>query len=226
MTRHLRKDKCDMGKKCPLVHPQKKKRSSSPVRKELGETQQSDKGIGCNCEYCKLLFKDYFRKAPAICYTPGTPPSKPRETLSKWCNPQCPWRAFWRSDGKPPSEKTGIRFSCQSLVRATFSDKFPSLNMIQTCSENARHINAPPCDERSTEWNQKQEEFARHKAHKLHTELFKMKGHNNNVLRKKKLFRSYVPTKAKNTAIRFVMHSKERVHIVDSGVSLHIWDYL
>ena len=36
----------------------------------------------------------------------------------------------------------------QRLVRAKFRDKFPSLNIIQNSSENARHCNAPPYDQK------------------------------------------------------------------------------
>ena len=74
---------------------------------------------------------------------------------------------------KVPSEKISIILSRQSLERAKFRDKCPSLKVIQTGSKNARHFNAPPCE--STEWNVKQEEFARQKAHKLQEALFKIK---------------------------------------------------
>ena len=60
---------------------------------------------------------------------------------------------------------------------------------------NGRYPNAPPYDQRSTEWNEEQNEFARHRAYKLHAELFKTKGHCKDV-HKTNFFRSYVLTKA------------------------------
>ena len=41
--------------------------------------------------------------------------------------------------------------------------------------ENGTFPNAPPYDQRSTKWNEQQEEFARRKAYTLHKELFKKK---------------------------------------------------
>ena len=34
VPRHFKKDKCQMGKDCPFIHPQKKKRSTSPPQKD------------------------------------------------------------------------------------------------------------------------------------------------------------------------------------------------
>ena len=45
--------------------------------------------------------------------------------------------------------------------------------MLQTGSKKGRSPNAPPCGQRCTEWNEEQEEFARHGAYILHKELFK-----------------------------------------------------
>ena len=41
----------------------------------------------------------------------------------------------------------------------------PSQNVIQTVSRSARHFHAPPHDQRSAEWNEELEEFARHTAY-------------------------------------------------------------
>ena len=65
---------------------------------------------------------------------------------------------------KLSSAKKSIRSSRQSLERAKSRDKFPSLNVTQTGSKHARHFNAPPCGQRSAEWNEEREEFARHKG--------------------------------------------------------------
>ena len=76
-------------------------------------------------------------------------------------------------------------------------------------------------DQRSTEWNEEQEECERHKVYKLHRELFKLTGHYRDV-HSTNSFRSYVPTKAQNTATGLAIHSKERMYIVDNGASLHM----
>ena len=70
---------------------------------------------------------------------------------------------------KLPLEKSIKIFSRQSLEIAKFRDKFPSLNRTLQCTT----VN----DQRSTELNEEQEEFARHKAYKLHKELFNTKRH-------------------------------------------------
>ena len=81
--------------------------------------------------------------------------------------------------------------------RAKFRDKFPSRNVIQTGSRNARHFNAPPYDQRSTEWNEEQEEFARHKNHTSFTRSSpRYKGHYKDV-HKTKSFRNHVFAQAK-----------------------------
>ena len=64
------------------------------------------------------------------------------------------------------------------------------------------------------------EEFARHRAHKLHKELFETKGHHKDV-HNTNFFRSCVLTTAKFTATDLSIHSIERMYIVDSGASLH-----
>ena len=143
------------------------------------------------------------------------------ETWSNWDNSQCPWKTFMRSDGNFRQKRKSIKFSHQSLTRAKFRDKLQSLNVIQTDSKNDRSPNAPPYDQRSTEWNEKQEKFARHKAYNLHKELFKKKGSYYDVHRTN-FFRSYVPTKAKNTATSLTTHSKEMIHRVDCDASWHM----
>ena len=119
------------------------------------------------------------------------------------------------------SEEISVIFSRQSLERTKFRDKFPFLNLIQTSTKNARHFYAPPYDQRTTELNEEQEEFARHKACNFHTEPFKIKRPHSYV-RRTILFRSYVLTKAKNTTTGMATHSKETVRKVDSDASLHM----
>ena len=80
-----------------------------------------------------------------------------------------PFKGILVFERKPSSAKRSIRFSYQSPERAKFRDKFPSPDVIQTGSEHGRSPNTPPYDQGCTEWNDEQEEFARHGAHKLHT---------------------------------------------------------
>ena len=83
--------------------------------------------------------------------------------------------SFAETETSVRKEKHKMR---QSLERAKFRDTFPSLNVILTvCLINGRSPNAPPYDRRSTEWNEEQEEFARHRAYTRHKDLFKIKGH-------------------------------------------------
>ena len=58
------------------------------------------------------------------------------------------------------------------------------------------------------------EDFARHKAYKLYKELFKVEAHYSDVHRTN-FFRSYFPTKAKNSSTGWAKRSKERMYIVD-----------
>ena len=122
---------------------------------------------------------------------------------------------------KLSSDKISIKFSPRRLIRAKSRDNFPSLNVIQTGGENGRCPNAPPYDQRSAEWNEKQEECSRHEANKLHKEVYNTEGlykdvHNTNF------FRNCAPAQAKNTATGLVIHSKEREYKVDSGASSHM----
>ena len=90
-------------------------------------------------------------------------------------------------------------------------DKFPSLNVILTGSKNGSSPNAPPYDQRRTEWNEEQEEFPRHTAYTLHKEFSKKNGHHTDVP-KTNFFRSYVFAKAKNTATGWRYIPKKGVH--------------
>ena len=134
---------------------------------------------------------------------------KARRNLEQGGPSTMPMKGILALRRKVPSEKISIRLSRQSLERARFRDKCPSLKVIQTGTKNARHFNAPPYDQRSKEWNERQEEFARHKAHKLHEALFKIKRHTTKMSTEQTSFLSYVPTKAKNTTTVSVIHSKE-----------------
>ena len=77
----------------------------------------------------------------------------------------------------------------------------------------------------STEWNEVQEEFARHKSYKLHKELFNMKGQYSDVHRTN-FSRSYVPSTAKKTRQAWRYIRKKRC--AKSTVALRYiwWDYL
>ena len=71
----------------------------------------------------------------------------------------------------------------------------------------------------TTEWNEEQEEFARHKRYTLHTGHIKMKGRCGDV-HCTNFFRSYVPTEA--VVNNLAIHTKGRMYNVDSGASLHM----
>ena len=119
-----------------------RKRSTSPKDNGKGKESQK-KSNGCNYIFCKSPSEDNVRQALAI--------RNVHEHLL--------------------AEKKSIRFSHQSLERAKFREKCPSLNVTQTASKNRRSPNAPPCDQRCTVWIAEQDEFARHRAHKLHKTL-------------------------------------------------------
>ena len=77
--------------------------------------------------------------------------------------------------------KTEGNLELKISVRAWFRNKLPTLNVIQTGNKNGRSPNAPPYDQRSKEWNEEQDEFAKHKTCKLHKELLKITGHCSDV---------------------------------------------
>ena len=82
---------------------------------------------------------------------------------------------------KLPSEKGSINFSYHGLERARFRDTFPFLNATQTGSKNGISPSVPAYDQVCTEWNEEEEQFARHGAYELHKKLFKTKGHHRDV---------------------------------------------
>ena len=99
---------------------------------------------------------------------------------------------------------------------------------VSECDPNRwgnRSPTALPYAQRSTEWNEEDEEFARHGAYKQHKELFKTKRNFSDV-DNTIFFRSHVPTQAKNTATGLAIQTTERVYIVDSGASLHMMGLL
>ena len=55
---------------------------------------------------------------------------------------------------------------------------------------------------------------------KLHRELFKIQGHQSDV-HKSNFFSCYVPTEVRNTATGLAIHTRETMHIFDSGATLH-----
>ena len=180
------------------------RRIDPPVQKEhVTERVRKRKGNGCNCQYCKSSNQEHFRKA--------APMPNIHEHL-------------FESQGKSQAserdsctqKETSVREENQQILVSEFGKQLSEinayLNVIQTSTRNARHFKAPPCDQRPAEWNEEQEEFAIHKAYKLHNELFKIKGHNK-YFHKTNFFRSYVPTKAKNTATGLAIHSTERLYM-------------
>ena len=118
--------------------------------------------------------------------------------------------------GKLTSAKVSIRFSRQSLARTNFGDKFPSLHVIQTGGEHGRCPNAPLYVQRSTEWNEEEEEFARHKAYTFHKELFNIHDPTKMSTTQTSLF----PQRQSNTN-GLTIHTTEWMYIVDSDASLH-----
>ena len=199
------------------VHSYNPKRIDLPVQRK---TVRTIEGNGCNCEYCKSLSEDYLREALTVRNFHEQPLESRGKPRANQTIPNAHARHHCAKT-KLPSEKRNIKFSCHHLERARLRDKFPSLNVIQTSSKNGRSPNAPLHDQICTDWNEEQEEFARHGANKLHRDLFKTKGHHKDV-DKTNFFRCYVPAQAENTATGLAIHSRERMYIVDSGAWLQM----
>ena len=124
---------------CPLIHPKKKKRSTSPARRERGNAKDSDKG----------------KVTVAIV---NIPKHRPWNTSGKLLQLETSRNSHLKAEGnleqvgqstmsmksilslrrKLPSEKNIIRFAGQSLDRAKFRDKFASLNVNQTGSKKKK----------------------------------------------------------------------------------------
>ena len=82
-----------------------------------------------------------------------------------------------------------------------------------------------PYDQRSSEWNEEQEEFPRHKAYKLYEELFKIKGHYSDV-HKTNWLKSLRPYKCKeyhdrlgDTFQRKVVHCRQWCFVPYDGIT-------
>ena len=168
-----RKKKCEMGKDCPFIKPQKKKRSTSLPRKVGGKGKKvrQRKSNGCNCEYCKSTSKDCFKKALAAwnyqelsLESSGKPWANGKFTMPMKCI-----LAFRR---------TSVGLSRQSLEGAENSKTNFHLWTWSTRlgKKKTRDLpNAALNDQKSTEGNEKQEEFARRGRFQLHKELFQEK---------------------------------------------------
>ena len=83
--------------------------------------------------------------------------------------------------------------------------------MILTDRKNGRSPNAPPFDQKCTEWNKVQEECARHGAYKLHKSSSRRKD------------TTRWSTKQTSSEVMFIQRRSipRRIYIVGSGASLH-----
>ena len=167
-------------------HSQKKNRSTSPKGKGKGE--ESEK------EHVTVVIENIAHH-------------RPRETSGKLLQFETSMISHFKAQGnlEQVGQSTMPMKGTLALRRKLppGKDKHQilkeSLHAIQTGSKNWRSPNAPPYDQRSAGWNEEQEEFARHKAYKLHKEQFRIKGHYSAV-HKTDFFRRYVSTRAKSTA--------------------------
>ena len=194
----------------------RKRRNDLPVlhEKKRGKAKASDKG-NSSVAIVKIANHSSKINAGRLLEVEISRKTTWKPTLSMWCNQRRQWKVFFCSDGNLESEKNKHNLSrTKDWKEQNYENKFHVwVQSIQPGSQNAGHFNAPPYE--------KQDEFARHKAYKLHKELFTIKGHYADV-NKTSFFRNYVLTKAKDTATGLAIPSKGRVYMVDSGALLHM----
>ena len=204
-----------MGKGCPFIHSQTKNRPSSP----WGRGKGTEVNNGCNYEYCKSSVQGNVRKVYTSRNFMNAHLNAVRN-LEQVEPSKMPTETSLRSKGIFRQKRLALDFHFR-VWRANSETNFHLWTQLKEVGQNGRSPNAPPYDQRSTERNEEQEEFASHRACKLHKEFIKIKGHHGDV-HKTKFFRRYVPTKAKFTATVLAIHSKERVYKVDCGASVHM----
>ena len=209
-----------MGKDCPFIHSQKKNLVIIPQGKIWRKRVRKEKVTVAIVNLANHWPRTSSGKLLQFDASMSTH-LKAEGNLVHMGRSKILMRGILALKSKLPSDKRSIRFSHQSLKKAKFKDKFPSLNVIQTSSRKGTPPNAPPFDQRSTEWNEEQEEFARQKTHKLHQGLFKTKG--TTAMSTKQTSSDVTsPTKVKNTGTGLAIHSKDMVYMVDSGASVHM----
>ena len=117
---------------------------------------------------------------------------------------------------KLASEKRSAKFSRHARTGRKSETSLP-LKMLSTSQDRRQSDRRPlaiPFDERATEWNEEQEEWARHKVWKLENELLKINGH----------YRDVKDTKISSEEMFFQspLRTQDGTNIVDSGASIHM----
>ena len=143
-----------------IVHLVTRKR-----RSDLQVLHEKEKGMRNNPRRNKYRLQQWIIWITA-------PTWQPREISSKAIHDTDEEHSYVQSE--VPVWKAWRNMLGPKFERTKFRDKFPSRNVIQTSSRNARQFDAPPHDQRSTEWNEEQEEIVWDKAYKLYKELFKI----------------------------------------------------
>ena len=114
------------------------RRIDLPVQTEkVKEKSPKRKCNGCNCEYCKSPSDDYVRKTVAIRNFHEHPHASRGKQVGQ---SKMPMKSILALKRKLPSEKRSIRFSHQSLEKAKFRDKLPSLSVIHPDQQQKRTI--------------------------------------------------------------------------------------
>ena len=101
-----------------------------------------------------------------------------------------------------------VRSSHQSLERANFREKFPSVNVIQTSSKNGRSPTAPPHDKKSRQSGMRSKKILQGMEQTNFTKSSSRRKDTTKMTTRTIFFRSYVPTGAKSTATGLAKHSK------------------
>ena len=199
------------GKGLSIHSPAKEEtiNQSSTKGEKVNQNHRQRESIGCKCAYCKSSFKDYFRNAITVWNFQEHSLESKEEPWARWTIHNAHERHSYTQTESP------VRKDKHKIIAAKFRKSKIQRQMSISESDpdwhqKRRHLNAPPYDQRSKEWNERQEEFARHKAHKLHEALFKIKRHTTKMSTEQTSFLSYVPTKVKNTTTVSVIQSKER----------------
>ena len=195
-----------MGKDCPFTHSQKKKWCTSQNGK--GKESENDR---VSVAIVNVVFHRPNISSDTLFQfeISMNSQSKAEVNFRPKRRFRCPWNALLRWKKKHPSDRAASN-SHITVRREQDSETLQSLNMIQTGNKNGRSPNAPPYDQICTEWNDEQEEFARHRSYTFDKERFTRQiCSQNKVLHKLRLYT------AKYTETGLAVHSKERVRTVD-----------
>ena len=146
--KYFKKDKCQMVKRLSVHTLTKEESIYQSKRKSKGNRVRERKDNGCNCEFLQITSPRTSSGELWQLETSMNTHLKAKGNLGQVGQSKMPIKVILAPKNETSAREESVSSSHQSLERANFRDKFPSLNVIQTSSKNGRSPTAPPHDQK------------------------------------------------------------------------------